>query len=216
MLRLLIPFLLIATTAQAEFSGRINVIDGDTFDVGDRRVRLFAVDAPERDQTCTRANGAQWDCGKWVVKEVRNRLQGRQARCEAVELDQYNRTVAKCSVRGRDIGEWLVAEGLIFSFPRYGQDYVATEKEALVAGRGLHQGTVQAPSDFRASKRIVTLQSPPSDCVIKGNIGSKGTRIYHMPGQSDYDKTRISEKKGERWFCSEAEAKKAGWRRAAR
>jgi len=48
--------------------------------------------------------------------------------------------------------------------------------------------------------------------LIKGNIGSKGDRIYHVPGGRWYDKTRIDTGKGERWFCSEAEARAAGWR----
>ena len=43
-------------------------------------------------------------------------------------------------------------------------------------------------------------------CKIKGNIGSKGDRIYHMPGGRWYDKTVITASKGERWFCSEDEA----------
>lgn len=51
-------------------------------------------------------------------------------------------------------------------------------------------------------------------CRIKGNISSKGERIYHTPGGRWYDKTKISPLKGERWFCSEAEAQKAGWRRS--
>jgi hypothetical protein len=41
-------------------------------------------------------------------------------------------------------------------------------------------------------------------------------RIYHMPGQEHYARTRISAGKGERWFCTEAEAQAAGWRRARR
>ncbi|WP_454015299.1 sunset domain-containing protein [Aquamicrobium terrae] len=53
-------------------------------------------------------------------------------------------------------------------------------------------------------------------CKIKGNISSKGERIYHLPGQENYDRTRISERKGERWFCSENEARAAGWRKAKR
>ncbi|MGR9221290.1 sunset domain-containing protein [Rhizobium leguminosarum] len=54
-------------------------------------------------------------------------------------------------------------------------------------------------------------------CNIKGNvtIGSR-ERIYHMPGQEYYDETRISPRSGERWLCSEAEARAAGWRRAIR
>ena len=52
------------------------------------------------------------------------------------------------------------------------------------------------------------------DCRIKGNIGREDTRVYHVPGRAWYAKTRIDMAKGERWFCSEAEARAAGWRRA--
>ncbi|MGB3540991.1 MAG: hypothetical protein WBA42_22785 [Mesorhizobium sp.] len=55
-----------------------------------------------------------------------------------------------------------------------------------------------------------------SGCNIKGNISAKAERIYHMPGQENYERTRISVNKGERWFCSEAEARLAGWRKAKR
>lgn len=52
-------------------------------------------------------------------------------------------------------------------------------------------------------------------CTIKGNISiNTGERIYHVPGQEWYAETRISPMYGERWFCSEAEARAAGWRRA--
>ena len=37
---------------------------------------------------------------------------------------------------------------------------------------------------------------------------------YHMPGGRFYDRTRIDTSKGERWFCTEAEARAAGWRRS--
>ena len=54
-------------------------------------------------------------------------------------------------------------------------------------------------------------------CNIKGNIShNSGKRIYHMPGDRDYERTRISTSRGERYFCSEAEARAAGWRRAGR
>lgn len=59
--------------------------------------------------------------------------------------------------------------------------------------------------------------SPPPDaaCPIKGNISSGG-HIYHTPGQRDYCKTVIDPNKGERWFCSAADAEAAGWRAAKR
>ena len=52
-------------------------------------------------------------------------------------------------------------------------------------------------------------------CLIKGNVSfNTGERIYHVPGQHYYNDTIITPAKGERWFCSEAEAIAAGWRRA--
>lgn len=53
-----------------------------------------------------------------------------------------------------------------------------------------------------------------SECSIKGNISTRGERIYHLPGQKYYDETRISASHGERWFCTEEEARAAGWRRS--
>ena len=50
-------------------------------------------------------------------------------------------------------------------------------------------------------------------CTIKGNISSKGERIYHPPGCRYYNATVIDTNRGERWFCTEAEAVAAGWRR---
>ena len=58
------------------------------------------------------------------------------------------------------------------------------------------------------------LQEQRGACVIKGNISSSGERIYHLPGQRYYDKTVISWSKGERWFCTEQEAVRAGWRKS--
>jgi hypothetical protein len=52
-------------------------------------------------------------------------------------------------------------------------------------------------------------------CVIKGNISqTTGERIYHVPGQKYYRATQIEPSAGERWFCSEDEAKRAGWRKS--
>jgi hypothetical protein len=54
------------------------------------------------------------------------------------------------------------------------------------------------------------------DCAIKGNINGRGERIYHVPGGRYYSATRIDPLWGERWFCSEADAVAAGWRRSRR
>ena len=61
--------------------------------------------------------------------------------------------------------------------------------------------------------RTIIIQTKKK-CYIKGNISSKGQKIYHIPGNLNYEKTKINENKGERWFCSEEEAKMNGWRKS--
>lgn len=51
-------------------------------------------------------------------------------------------------------------------------------------------------------------------CNIKGNVSTQGERIYHVPGRKYYNDTRISPSHGERWFCSEEEARASGWRKS--
>ena len=55
-----------------------------------------------------------------------------------------------------------------------------------------------------------------SNCLIKGNISSKGIKIYHEPRGAYYNRTVIDVSKGERWFCSKKEAEIAGWRASKR
>ena len=58
-----------------------------------------------------------------------------------------------------------------------------------------------------------TADPPPVDgCLIKGNINREGEKIYHVPGSRSYDETRIDVDRGERWFCTEADALNEGWR----
>jgi len=49
-------------------------------------------------------------------------------------------------------------------------------------------------------------------CDIKGNITYD--HIYHLPGQLFYKRTKISPERGERWFCTEEEARANGWRKS--
>lgn len=65
------------------------------------------------------------------------------------------------------------------------------------------------------SSASVKAMLPRANCNIKGNISIEtGERIFHVPGQKYYHATRISPDHGERRFCSEEEARKAGWRKA--
>lgn len=216
MLRICAAFVLalLPLAAFGEPSGRVKVVDADTWDVGGTRVRLFGIDAPEIGQMCQRPGGTDWDCGRWAAAETARRYGGRRANCEALDRDRYDRVVARCRVGGVDAGRAMVADGLAVAFRKYSWDYDLEEKTASVNRVGIHSGRFERPAAVRAGKARGS--QPVSGCAIKGNVSSKGTRIYHMPGQRDYDRTRISPAKGERWFCSEVEARAAGWRRARR
>ena len=123
--------------------------------------------------------------------------------------------VARCRVDGADIGQQLVSDGLAFAYRKYSMDYDLDEKAAVMNDRGLHASQVQSPAQFRATRGKGRIAPDPA-CKIKGNISSKGVKIYHAPGQADYERTGINLAKDERWFCTESDAQQAGWRRAMR
>ncbi len=209
--------------AHADVSGRALVIDGDTIEVRGSRVRLHGIDAPESDQPCC-AGGSAWQCGRHATRALTDLIGGRLVDCQERDRDRYGRIVAICHVGGSDLGAWLVIRGWALAYRRYSDDYVSEEATARASRRGLWRGEFAAPWDWRAEERL------PSTCgaapwekdadtktfLIKGNISRDGERIYHLPGEKYYDQTRIDRAKGDRWFCTEAEAEAAGWRRSRR
>lgn len=212
---ILATLLVAANPAAADISGKVRVIDGDTLDVGTTRIRLHGIDAPERGQPCTTLTGQNWACGDWVTQQVRDRFEGREARCTARDKDRYGRIVAQCTVGQQDIGQVLVQDGLAYAYRKYAMDYDLDEKAAFVADRGIHGFVLQSPARYRLT-RIKGREGDDPDCQIKGNINAQGARIYHMVGQKYYARTGIRPEKGERWFCSEAQARASGWRPAKR
>ena len=86
------------------------------------------------------------------------------------------------------------------------------EKTARKAKKGLWHGDFIKQWAWRKGKRLVANSSTNTNtCKIKGNISNSG-KIYHTPTSKWYNKTKINTSKGERWFCTEAEARAAGWR----
>ena len=88
-------------------------------------------------------------------------------------------------------------------------DYSHETVERCIAA--IHKKPV--PVAQAATTAPSTLLAVPASgkCRIKGNISGSG-KIYHVPGSTWYDRTQIDEASGERWFCSEEEARAAGWR----
>lgn len=205
-------------TAALALSGRTLVVDGDTLVLGGETVRLLGIDAPEAGQTCTSGAGHDFDCGAAAARALAELVAGGAVRCSGDERDRYGRLVAVCVRDGRDINRAMVAAGWARAYVRYSGAYAAEESAAASAGRGLWAGRFEAPWEYRqaARQRVSTTEevaAAQGECSIKGNI-SKNGHIYHLSGSPDYAATRINPSRGERWFCSEAEARAAGWRPA--
>lgn len=194
-------------------AGDAIVIDGDTLEIGGRRIRLEGIDAPEMAQSCRTSSGSPWRCGLTAQHKLIEITRGQTVACDVAGTDKYGRTLAVCFVEGEDINASLVKQGLARAFVKYSELYVSQEAEARVARRGLWQADNTAPWDFRHGRWQTAEASAPQGCAIKGNVSSKGM-IYHTPWSAWYDKVKIDEARGERWFCSEAEAVAAGWRAA--
>ena len=196
-------------------AGRAFVIDGDTIEIHGQRIRLHGIDAPESGQSCT-VLGKRSRCGREAAIALSNKIGNHAVQCEKKDIDRYKRIVAVCRAGGENLNAWMVGEGWALAYRRYSPDYIMQEDNASRSKVGIWQGEFIAPWDWRRGKRLEAKQTQPRACLIKGNISRRGGRIYHVPGGQYYSRTRIDQSQGERLFCTEAEARAAGWRRSKR
>lgn len=201
-------------TAQAQ--------DGDSLEINGVRIRLHGIDAPEFDQTC-RKGQTEWACGAEAADNLSRLVTGREVRCTNLGKDQYDRILGRCTVNGMDVNSAVVERGHAMAFRKYSTDYVGAEERAKAAGRGIWAGSFEEPGKVRAgsgssiNRRAKSGSRPRAQssvlrtggCVIKGNKSRRGDWIYHLPGMPYYNETRA-----EAMFCTEAEARAAGYRRS--
>jgi hypothetical protein len=153
---------------------------------------------------------------------------GKQVRCISMGTDQHGRVLGRCTVGTVDINRAMVASGHAVAFRLFSTEFVSAEESARANKLGLWAGTFEMPGDYRQGPgaRSARLANVPTkrpsrvssndwagraaaNCNIKGNRNRRGQWIYHMPGMPYYDQTRPEE-----IFCSEADARAAGYRRA--
>lgn len=208
----------VASTASGDENivGSASVIAGDTLEINGARIRLHGIDAPESKQSCL-VEGKQSQCGQKAADALAGKIGAQTVTCKPKGRDEYQALAAVCTAGGEDLNAWMVSEGMALAYRRYSTAYVRQEKAAAKEKAGIWRGAFVKPWDWRRGKRLTTDRSPDdSACMIKGNISRTGKRVYHIPGGQYYGPARIDPDKGERWFCSEAEAKKAGWRKSRR
>jgi endonuclease YncB( thermonuclease family) len=224
------------SSSKSDLVGRASVIDGDTIEIHDQRIRLNGIDAPESDQICRGDNNERIRCGALSAAYLSEFLRASSpTRCKFVERDQYDRFVGDCYREdGKSVAAAMVSAGHALDWPKYSNGkYASFQQRARAEKRGLWATRFANPWDYRVEQgRSKQVSNQPryslapdtasdgnrfnrSDCRIKGNISqNNGKKIYHVPGQRHYSQTRISPQHGERWFCSEAEAVAAGWRKS--
>ncbi len=110
-------------------------------------------DAPEMKQTCER-DGGTWLCGKESREALANWIGDRDVDCVGDERDRYERLLARCSVDGQDVGEWMVSRGLAVAYYRFSYEYERAEHKA--------KSTMELHARFRGeSRRIAVLSESP-------------------------------------------------------
>ena len=207
----------------------LEVIDGDTIDINyegaKTRIRLIGIDTPE-----TKNPEKPVECyGPEASAFLTNLLSGKQVSIEADatqdDIDIYGRPLRYVYLDGQDVGLMMLAGGYAheytFNTPYQKQSaYKAAENDAKTKQLGLWAPGV-CPDEGSTNQPATPTPTPApekqptqTECLIKGNINKKGEKIYHLPGQQYYDETIITPSKGERYFCTEAEAQSAGWRKA--
>lgn len=94
-IRSLSVFALLICVATASAADEARVIDGNTLQIGNEKIRLWGIDAPERYQRCER-NGRKYLCGLEAESELRRLIRGKRVACESV---------TKCAIRKRLINQ---------------------------------------------------------------------------------------------------------------
>ena len=175
------------------------VIDGDTLVLeGNTKIRLRSIDAPELNF-----------CGGEEAKELLEKLvSNKDVRIEEKIVDQKARPMALIYVDDILINQKMVESG----WARYHSDNTSQRenlKQAYEEARGKNLGI------WSDQCRQTTNPDKP-ECKIKGNIddNSRNRKLYYYPGCPQYEFTVIEKDMGEAWFCTKAEAEKAGYSKA--
>ncbi|TIX50491.1 thermonuclease family protein [Alteraurantiacibacter aquimixticola] len=212
--------------------GPATAIDGDTLAMGDLRVRLADIDAPETAQTCNR-DGEDWACGAEAGEVLAELVADRTVICRTRAIDVYGRYVAVCHAGSTNLGMTMVQAGLAIALEGSPQELADAQARLRALRYGIWASEFQVPADWRAAhprarpqSEIANNREPRSErdtnqptqereyrnefgCAIKGNRSRRGEWIYHLPGRPYYEETRPEE-----LFCTESEAQRAGYRRS--
>ena len=173
------------------------VLDGDTFYTTDGlRVRLANIDTPEVGL-----------CGsEEATKRLKELISKRSVYLKTQAIDPFYRSDSFVYTSDGLVNLKMLEEGMAYYYPRHS---VEEFKKAGEQARKLKKGI------FGPKCTQMVNRNKPS-CNIKGNINDssgKDVKHYYVPECQNYSITVVELYKGDQWFCTEAEAKKAGFKK---
>lgn len=196
--------------------GRAFAIGGDLIRIGQHTIRLDGIEAPERDQACVRSDNRRWRCGEAAQTALSRIVSGRQLSCEPSGKDDAGIVRATCKAGTTDIASALVEGGHVLADSGMMARYRSAQAKAQQAKAGLWSGggTPERAAEWRTRLWNEAKSKAPEGCPIKGKVeGRRGDTVktYHLPWSPTYVRLRVVSARGERWFCSEADARAAGF-----
>jgi endonuclease YncB( thermonuclease family) len=194
-----------------EISGRAKAITGDLMRIDDKLVRLDGIEAPAAQQPCYRSNGRRWRCDSAARASLSKLVRRERVTCTPSGHDKRGHILAHCTIDGtKDIAAELVRNGDVFATDSFFNSLSDEEDAARNAKTGIWQGKVVRPAEWRQSVWEAASRDAPGGCPIKGYVHASA-KLYAMPWSSGYARKKVRENRGGRWFCSEDEAKAAGF-----
>lgn len=108
---------------------RVVVKSAGTLEADDTVIRLSGLTAPERDDTCSTANGKTWPCGRVGQMALARLIRARAIECVFAGRAPDGALLGRCTVATTDINEWVVRRGWARA------DIGSAYAEALAAAR---------------------------------------------------------------------------------
>ena len=128
--------------------GTAKVIDGDTIKINGKKIRLFGIDAPEKNQICSK-NSNSYNCGLTSTKFLKEIIKNEKIECTYKNLDRYGRILGICG----DINGKMVEFGHAVAYVRYSKKYLSLQRKAKNEKRGIWSGKFDMPEDWRRKNK---------------------------------------------------------------
>lgn len=126
------------------------IIDGDSLEIGDNRIRLMGIDAPEYTQYCKNKDKTKYNCGIEAKNYLEQIINNATITCKVHKKDQYDRDLCTCYKDDLDINAEMVRSGYALVYLE--SPYHKEQREAKQNKRGLWQGHFMHPRLFRRLK----------------------------------------------------------------